>query len=89
MPTYSYKVRDGEGKIIEGQIDASDGKILRKTLGEKNYFIIEYQEKKSKLSYFSPDVFLNLKKISFKEISVFSWELYTMLNAGLPLEFLD
>ena len=50
MPKYIYKVRDSEGKIFQGQMDAIDARELRKKLDEQNYFIVEYEEKKRTLA---------------------------------------
>ncbi|MBN1492858.1 MAG: type II secretion system F family protein [Candidatus Omnitrophica bacterium] len=84
MPTYTYTVRDSQGKMIRGAMDAADGRELRQKLDEKNYFIIDYAEKSSKKSLFDIPLF-GPKKAKLTEVSVFSWQLYTMLDAGLPL----
>lgn len=85
MPSYIYKVRDSAGKILKGQLDALDGKDLRRKLDESNYFIIDYTEKTTKKALFSSAIISRSRKVSMKDISVFSWQLFTMLDAGLPL----
>ncbi|MFC1808978.1 type II secretion system F family protein [Candidatus Omnitrophota bacterium] len=84
MPTYTYTARDTTGKLLQGQIDAADGKDLRQKLDEKNYFIIDYAEKKSVGKALGVRS-LFAKKAKLTEVSIFSWQLYTMLDAGLPL----
>lgn len=85
MPTYVYKVRDKAGEVLQGQMEASDGKDLRRKLDEKGYFIVEYSEKKPKQGILSADIFPMFGKINLNDISIFSWQLYTMLDAGLTL----
>lgn len=85
MPIYLYKVRDNSGKVLQGQMEASDGKDLRRKLDEKGYFIVEYSEKKPKQGIFSTDIFPGLGKVNLNDISILSWQLYTMLDAGLTL----
>jgi type IV pilus assembly protein PilC len=84
MPTYTYTVRDTQGKLIRGEMDAADGKELRQKLDEKSYFIIDYAEKLKKSALFDISLFSG-RKAKLTEVSVFSWQLYTMLDAGLPL----
>ena len=36
MALYKYKVRDKDGKLLQGAMDAIDAKSLRKKLDEKN-----------------------------------------------------
>jgi len=84
MPIYKYKVRDTSGKLVYGQMEAVDNKSLRKKLDDKNYFLIEYEEKttrKDRLQHFAPF----LRKTKLTDISIFSWQLNTMLDAGMPL----
>jgi len=84
MPRYRYKVRDTNGKVIRGRMYAADAKELRKKLDEKNYFIIEYFDPKP-AKMLSREIHLFKPKVTYKELSVFCWQLYTMLDAGLTL----
>lgn len=85
MPFYTYLVRDRAGKIIRGRMFAVDGKELRKKLDENDFFLVEYEEKKSATGLLGKDIFSSSPKIKFRDLSVFCWQLYTMLNAGLTL----
>ncbi len=84
MPNFYYKVRDKAGKVIEGSLDAADGKDLRLKLDEKNYFLIEFAGKKLSHSSGSSRLVIS-PRLKFKELSVLCWQLYTMLNAGVTL----
>lgn len=85
MPVYFYKVRDESGKVIEGQMDASDGSDLRRKLDEKKYFIIEFSEKRSKAALLLSRLTSSSQKVSMTDLSVFSWQLYTMLDGSVTL----
>lgn len=85
MTTYDYKVRDRDGKVLKGSMEASDAKDLRKKLDDNNYFIIEYAEKKSGTGILNQNLFSFSSKVKMEDISAFSWQLYTMLNAGVTL----
>lgn len=85
MPIFKYKVKDKEGKVLEGKMEASDARTLRKKLDENGYFILEYSEKSSGKDLILNELFSVSKKTSLEDISIFSWQLYTMLNSGLTL----
>lgn len=84
MPLYLYKVRDRQGNILHGQMETASDKDLRRRLDERQYFLIDYSEKKSgifgKMSKMSWG-----QKVTLRDLSIFSWQLYTMLNAALTL----
>ncbi len=84
MPRYRYKVRDTNGKVIRGRMVAASAQELRKKLDEKNYFIIEYFDPKPG-KVMSREIHIFKPKVTYKELSVFCWQLYTMLDAGLTL----
>jgi len=85
MPMYNYKVRDSEGKLLQGQIEAADTKDLRKKLEDKKYFVVEFSESHPHKDIWSVEINLFAKKVTYRDLAVFSWQLYTMLDAGLPL----
>jgi type IV pilus assembly protein PilC len=85
MTTYIYKVRDKSGKVLRGQMEAADAKNLRNKLDAKEYFIIDFSEKKSKKRMLVEDILPAGQDITYDHLAVFSWQLYTMLDAGLTL----
>jgi type IV pilus assembly protein PilC len=85
MPVYIYKVRDKSGRIMQGQMDAANDRELRKKLDERGYFIIEYADKSAKKDILSIEILPSFNSVKMIDISVFSWQLFTMLDAGLPL----
>ncbi|HUW24062.1 MAG TPA: type II secretion system F family protein [Patescibacteria group bacterium] len=83
MPTFVYKVKDNEGRDIKGTVEAQDRKQAISILREKRYFPYFIRQQ-------SEGLFVGLykrlfKKVSLTEVSTFTRQLSTMINAGLPL----
>lgn len=83
MPSFRYKARDKEGKIIEGVLIASDARELRRKLDSKDYLVIDFSEIKENIFLKLPLLFR--REVGPKDLSIFCWQVYTMLNAGLEL----
>ncbi|OFW55648.1 MAG: pilus assembly protein PilC [Candidatus Solincola sediminis] len=80
---YSYKVRDKQGKIISGKLEADSEAIVSQRLREMGYFIVGIEEQKVSLS--KKEIRLFKPKIKSKDINIFTRQFATMINAGLPL----
>ena len=82
--TYKYKGIDQSGRVIEGIFSAGSKEEVVKLIRDKGQspIAIEKNEAKSKdikeYTLFRP-------RVKIKDISVFCKQLYTMLNAGMPL----
>ncbi|MBN2027763.1 MAG: type II secretion system F family protein [Actinobacteria bacterium] len=81
--TYSYRVRDRQGKVISGKLEADNEASVSQRLREMGYFVIGVEEervslRKKELHIFKP-------KVKGKDITVFTRQFATMINAGLPL----
>ena len=80
MPTFSYRSTTRDGAISEGLIEATDEKSALLQL--KNSGVIPLKVEKKKSAY--------RDKISFRsakgELQTFTTELFSLLNAGLPLD---
>ncbi len=80
MPTFSYRSTTRDGAISEGLIEAADEKSALLQL--KNSGVIPLKVEKKKSAY--------RDKISFRsakgEVQTFTTELFSLLNAGLPLD---
>ncbi|HEX7168466.1 MAG TPA: type II secretion system F family protein, partial [Acidimicrobiales bacterium] len=82
--TYSYKVRDKQGRMLEGTLDAESTTLVANKLRQMGYVPISIDKKNTgglqkELSLFGP------KKPKLKDISVFSRQFATMINSGLSL----
>ncbi len=84
MPDFAYRVRDRQGKVMAGVITADDAHSLRRELDGQGYFIVSFSETKSQAAS-TLRGFLPFGKVSQRDLAVFCWQLFTMLNAGLPL----
>lgn len=84
MPTYQYKARDRQGRLISAVIEADDIRTAARNLRDKGLFIAEIKEPgkglqaEVKLPGLDPQPGL-------KDLAIFSRQLATMLNAGLPI----
>ncbi len=82
MKRYFYKAKDRSGKVIVGEVEASSESEAAKLIRKKD--LIPYNIKVS-----SGGIFTFLKKfrekISIGDVSMFTRQLSTMLNAGLPV----
>jgi type IV pilus assembly protein PilC len=85
MPeTYAYKVRDRQGKMLEGTLEAESTTLVANKLRQMGYVPIAIDKAagaglKTELKLFGP------KKPKLKDISVFSRQFATMINSGLSL----
>lgn len=82
--TYRYKGIDQSGRVIEGIFSAGSKEEVVKLIRDKGQspITIEKNEAKSKDI---KDYTLFKPRVKIKDISVFCKQLYTMLNAGMPL----
>jgi type IV pilus assembly protein PilC len=87
MTTYTYKVRDQSGKLISSSMEAENAKLVRDALREKNLFIVSIEEPKKGMNAEVKIPFLdNANAVpGLKPVALFSRQLSTMIDAGLPL----
>jgi type IV pilus assembly protein PilC len=83
--TYTYKVRDRAGKMVEGTLEADNAQLVVSKLRSMGYVPIEIQQtsgktlsKEIKIPGFSD-------RVKLKDVAVFSRQFATMINAGLSL----
>jgi len=81
--TYSYRVRDKQGKVITGTLEADSEAVVSQRLREMGYFVIGLEEEKVSLG--KKEIHILPPKVKSKDITVFTRQFATMINAGLPL----
>ncbi|WP_287153586.1 type II secretion system F family protein [Candidatus Solincola tengchongensis] len=81
--TYSYRVRDRQGKIITGKLEADNEAAVSQRLREMGYFVIGVEEERIPIT--KREIRLFKPKVKSKDITVFTRQFATMINAGLPL----
>ncbi len=84
MATFAYTVRDKAGKIVKGALEGDNRENVSAKLRQTGYLILDVQEKNAGLS--AP---IKLRpgggRVKAKDLTVFSRQFATMINAGLSL----
>ncbi len=83
MPTYTYKVRSKEGKLLTGSTEADNRDEAISKLDKQNYSIIELSSQDN-LNIRS-NFLNNFQKIKRRDTNIFSRQLATLLRSGTPL----
>ena len=79
--TYTYKVRDGGGKLVVGTLVADNQQLLVARLREMGYTPLSVAVQRLGVKR---DINL-FERVKLKELAVFSRQFATMVNAGLPI----
>ena len=87
MSIYEYIALDEKGRQRKGFLDATGAAAARQQLREQGVYPVEvHQAQENKSASLSGMLEISLsKKVSAKEISVFTRQLSTLLGAGIPL----
>lgn len=85
MPVYQYSVRDRSGKLLKSQMEADTIEQVRDSLRSKNFLIIDIKPPKTGLEGDIKIPGLTDRPPSLKEVAIFSKQLATLINAGVPL----
>lgn len=83
--TYAYKVRDRDGKVLAGSLDAESTALVANRLREMGYVPISIDKKAGagvKREISIPGL---SNRVTLKEIAVFSRQFAVMINSGLSL----
>lgn len=85
MPVFEYRVRDKSGKLLKSQMEAETMVQVRDALRSKNFTIVEIKAPKSGLDSDIKIPGLTDRPPNKKQVSIFSKQLATLINAGVPL----
>ncbi len=82
MPTFTYKARNWDGKIVTAEMEGESKETCIAKLREKGYFVTSINEKKG-----SGGISLNFfeRGISSTEVCIFARQFATMIGSGVPL----
>jgi type IV pilus assembly protein PilC len=85
MPaTFAYKVRDREGRIVEGSLEADSSELVVNKLRSMGYVPVAIE--RADASTLKKDVKLPFGgRVKQKDVAVFSRQFATMINSGLSL----
>ena len=82
MAVYTYRALDRQGgEIIQDQTEGSGTLAVAQELRQQGLMVIEVKEK----SVAQKDILAPFKRIKLDDLVVFSRQLATMINAGLPI----
>lgn len=82
MPTFNYTALDESDKRVNGSIEATTQKVAQDLLRERKLKPLHVSEKKSG-GFALPKV--GGKKVKLRDMVIFTRQLATMINAGVPL----
>ena len=85
MPEFKYVIKDKQGKTLTGSIEAPSQDVAASLLRDRASVIMNVTLLKKSSFSFNLMPSLSSVKISIDELAVFSRQLATMVNAGLPL----
>ena len=81
MATYSYRVRNRQGEILQDQMEADDTMAVASQLRQQGLLVIDVKEK----GVAQRDLLEPFKKVTLGDLVVFTRQFATMINAGLPI----
>ncbi len=82
---FNYKAVDANGVVLEGIYEAESENEVIKFLRNNNQKPLKIKSKESNNSLLNTEIKMFEKKPKTKDIIIFCRQLYTMLNAGMPL----
>ena len=81
MALFSYKARNGNGETIEDRIEGSDVMAVAATLRQQGLLVIDVKEQ----GVAQKDILAPFKGVKLGDLVVFTRQLSTTINAGLPM----
>src|SRR5436190_9865307 len=83
--TFQYRVRDNEGRLLQGSLDGDSQTLVAEKLRQMGYIPIAIQQDKSK--NLSADLKIPglTDRVKTKDVAIFSRQFATMINSGLTL----
>src|SRR5215217_5298 len=81
MALYTYRALDKEGEIIQDKLEGSGTMAVAHELRQQGLLVIDVKEQ----STGQKDILEPFKRIKLGDLVVFSRQLATMINAGLPI----
>ena len=82
--TFQYKVRDKDGKLIQGALEADSKALVAEKLRQMGFVPVSI-DAKAKSGGFGKDLSIGGRTLKVRDLAVFSRQFATMINSGLPL----
>src|SRR5215217_8127798 len=81
MALYTYRALDRQGEVVQDKTEGSGEMAVAHELRQQGLMVIEVKEQ----SVANKDILAPFKGIGLKDLVVFTRQLATMINAGLPI----
>src|SRR5215216_7361383 len=81
MALYSYRALDKQGEIVQDKLEGSGELAVAHELRQQGMLVIDVKEQRVT----QKDILAPFKGIKLADLVVFSRQLATMINAGLPI----
>lgn len=84
--TFTYKVRDKQAQVVSGSLEAESQSAVAQKLRQMGYTVISIAEKTEAATV--EELFQRFQvfqRVKIKDLTVFSRQFATMINAGLPI----
>jgi type IV pilus assembly protein PilC len=81
MALYAYKALDQQGEIVQDKTEGSGTMAVASELRKQGLLVIDVKEQ----SVANKDILAPFKRIKLSDLVIFSRQLATMINAGLPI----
>jgi len=82
MEKFTYKAKNREGQVVKGQVEASNAQAAAKLVRSRGFIVLTIKPATASLFYFLGGFRKRIKK---SDITIFTRQLATMVNAGLPI----
>lgn len=82
--TFQYKVRNKDGKLIQGSLEGDNATLVADKLREMGFVPVSI-EATDKGNGLGKDLSFGSRKLKVRDLAVFSRQFATMINSGLPL----
>jgi type IV pilus assembly protein PilC len=83
--TFVYKVRDRQGKLLEGTLEADNQALVAEKLRQMGYVPVNITERRRNALQLEVKIPGLTDRVKLRELSVFARQFSTMINAGLSL----
>lgn len=80
---FAYRVRDKQGKVSHGSLEAEDKDQLVASLLSQGFYIVALEETKPSSKEFNLD--FGMQKVKTRDLVIFTRQLATMMAAGLSI----
>lgn len=85
MARFTYRAKRGPKEEVSGSIEAENKNVALHRLTSMGYFPIAIEQEDIEQSILRKNPFLRFRKVSIRDLSVFTRQLSDLLEAGLPL----